>query len=142
MRKKCSRCREVKLAKFFNKKKRNKDGLSAYCKECNKQYHREHYQLNRDDYLTKSKTRRRELAEWLVDLKEGMACEKCEEDHPGCLDFHHRDPTKKDLDVSQMVHEGFSRESILKEIEKCHVWCSNCHRKHHYNEIKEFAPLD
>jgi hypothetical protein len=33
-----------------------------------------------------------------------------------------------------MASSGFSKNSVLKEIEKCKVLCENCHRTIHFNE--------
>jgi len=43
------------------------------------------------------------------------------------MDFDHV-RGEKVLSISAMVHKGFSWESILAEIAKCDVVCSNCHR--------------
>lgn len=36
--KKCTKCKEIKDASFFNRHRGRKDGLSDHCKECNKKY--------------------------------------------------------------------------------------------------------
>ena len=65
-----------------------------------------------------------------------MKCEICGEDHPACIDFHHKNPEEKLGDVSDMVGFAYSEDRILQEIAKCNVWCSNCHRKHHWSFFK------
>jgi hypothetical protein len=35
-----------------------------------------------------------------------------------------------------MIRSGFSRETIMREIAKCVVLCSNCHRIEHYDDQK------
>ena len=47
---------------------------------------------------------------------------------PICMDFDHRDPTKKEFNVSQMRKGCQSLKRIINEIEKCDVVCANCHR--------------
>ena len=61
-----------------------------------------------------------------------MKCVKCGENHPACLEFHHNDPNKKEYNVSKIVNSTYSIKTILKEIKKCTVLCSNCHRKEHF----------
>lgn len=47
------------------------------------------------------------------------------------LDFHHTEPSEKEikLDLTSMGH--FSQETLDKEIEKCQLLCANCHRETH-----------
>ena len=59
----------------------------------------------------------------------------CDESHPACLDFHHRDPREKVMILSKVTNQrGWSIERILAEIAKCEVICANCHRKEHWSE--------
>lgn len=73
------------------------------------------------------------LRVWLDDIKSKEGCQ-CGEKHPACLEFHHLDPSKKDDEISTMLKNGCSKESILTEIQKCLLMCSNCHKKLHYKE--------
>lgn len=61
--------------------------------------------------------------------KLGGCCKNCGETRFYVLDFHHADPNKKEFDWEN-IH--FKNEiEIYKEISKCSVLCSNCHRKIH-----------
>lgn len=67
-------------------------------------------------------------------LKANLKCVRCGENHPGCLDFHHRDPETKLFAISKGVgRANKSWESIQAEINKCDVLCANCHRKEHWS---------
>lgn len=79
-------------------------------------------------------SRRAELKIWYEDFKSSLSCEHCGENHPATLDFHHKDPKDKDLELAYVISYGWSKDRILSEVEKCAVLCSNCHRKLHYNE--------
>lgn len=59
-----------------------------------------------------------------------MKCSRCPENHPACLDFHHICGNKT-KNVAKMVTEKLSMKTIMQEIAKCIVLCSNCHRKEH-----------
>ena len=74
---------------------------------------------------------------WLLEIKKQRACERCGEDAPECLHFHHRDPETKDREVSAAIEQGWSKRRILAEIAKCDVLCANCHCKEHWHEHVE-----
>ncbi len=81
----------------------------------------------------KSKERREKMREWLLEKKKTLKCETCGMNHPACLQFHHIDPSKKDMEVTDAVERGFSIEKIEAEIAKCKVLCANCHFIFHWN---------
>lgn len=107
-------------------------------KEEQKEYQKQHYLSNTDSYKQSVKNNRRKTAEWFADFKKGLKCEVCGEDHPACLDFHHLDKKQKRQKVTDLAKRTYSVTTVLAEIEKCQVLCSNCHRKLHYNERNEF----
>ena len=63
--------------------------------------------------------------EKLVQYKGGKCCicgyDKC----MTSLHFHHRDPNEKDFGVTGKT---VSYERLMKEVDKCELVCSNCHR--------------
>lgn len=71
---------------------------------------------------------------WIIDQKKIIAnakdvgCKQCGEKTHICLDFHHRDPSKKLFAIGISVGT-ISTKRIVSEIAKCDVLCSNCHRK-------------
>lgn len=91
-----------------------------------------------------SATNSRTLAfkQQLVNIK-GNCCKKCGyQKNVSALEFHHIDKNEKDFDISK--YRGCKiNESILKELDKCVLLCSNCHRKEHQLDIVLFAnPTD
>ena len=127
--KQCISCNELKLLNefaFSKGKPREK------CKVCLKEYMNNHYASNKKTYLDNVKTRQKEIYNWFYDYKQTLKCEKCGENHPGCLDFHHLDPNNKDFNISD--GGKMSKKRILNEVNKCIVLCSNCHRKLHWGE--------
>lgn len=82
------------------------------------------------------------VKKWRKDTKERMilamgACcvicgySKCYE----ALEFHHIDPTKKDIKVSSFRANPVSWTNICNELQKCVLLCANCHREVHYNLV-------
>ena len=59
------------------------------------------------------------------------------------MEFDHRDPSTKEMSVSEMVRSKMGIERIKREIEKCDILCSNCHKRrtaiqqNWYNKIKK-----
>lgn len=102
--------------------------------EKQKGYKRAWYERNRQQHIDEVLERKREINVWLKEYKARLSCQNCGENHPACLDFHHRDPSTKDNTLAQAVARGWSKKRILDEIEKCDVLCSNCHRKLHWQE--------
>jgi hypothetical protein len=130
----CGKCKLEKDNSDFNK---NKDRLSSYCKKCVREASKKHYKSNKEDLLVKRKDYYVERRKWYEELKETLKCEKCGENHPATLDFHHIDSQIKDFGVAAGVTRlNLSKTKILEEISKCIVLCSNCHRKLHYDEQK------
>lgn len=62
----------------------------------------------------------------------GNVCAHCGiVDDPCVYDLHHVDPSKKEEGIGRMMDRKW--ETILPEIQKCIMLCSNCHRKVHFS---------
>jgi len=131
MKKICTKCKVEKNTTEFNKKNRNKDGLSSQCRECNKLNLKAHYNNNKKYYKERNINKRNELKEWFLEYKKTLKCSVCSESRYWVLDFHHRDPNKKEGAISYLLGR-YGKNKALKEIEKCDVVCANCHRDIHH----------
>jgi len=98
-------------------------------------YSRRHYEANTEEVKKRTSDKKKEERKKWDAFKRTLKCTKCGFSHPAALDFHHTDPTKKDGIVSKFNKNGQYKKA-MKEIEKCIVLCSNCHRVHHYEEKK------
>ena len=87
-----------------------------------------------DTYNLHVQAERRKKKEWLDAFK--VSCGRCPETHIACLEFHHRNPAKKDFLLSVGVAK-YSLKRLQAEVEKCEVICSNCHRKLHWEERQQ-----
>lgn len=68
------------------------------------------------------------LKTWMIRLK-SKPCQDCHQKFPTCcMDFDHRDGTKKKYNVGSMFAHHYSRPLIRAELKKCDLVCSNCHR--------------
>ena len=104
-------------------------------KDAKKQKEAQHqyYLDNKEKYAANVRRRKQEYREWFTELRESLSCTRCPEKHMAVLDFHHLDDNEKYDSVSVMVNDMVPKKKILKEIEKCIVLCSNCHRKLHWD---------
>jgi hypothetical protein len=78
--------------------------------------------------------RRQAIRKWLDEYKKALVCSRCGFDDYRALVFHHSGDSEKDFNVSDMLSAGLSKMTIVKEIEKCEVLCSNCHLIEHYKD--------
>ena len=102
-------------------------------KEQKRKYQRDYYSKHKEELAKKSKEHYLERSIWFKEIKSQLFCIKCGENHISCLEFHHRDPNEKEKAIC-IVAYYWSKKRVLDEIAKCDVLCSNCHRKHHYEE--------
>lgn len=64
----------------------------------------------------------------------GGYCKRCGyNSHPAALEFHHlRD---KDFTIADVANKSW--DLVKKELDKCELLCSNCHRIEHSNRTEE-----
>src|SRR5262245_49319603 len=129
------RCGECKPLDDFNKRESSKDGKQSYCRECNRKRSRRYYSDHHDHHIAVIRAyrqRRRLLWQgWINAIKAANGCALCRETDPVCLEFHHPDPTTKKFDVGACTRLCTRWGSVVEEIQKCVVLCSNCHKKVH-----------
>lgn len=66
----------------------------------------------------------------------GNKCEKCGENNPLVLAFHHVNPKQKSDDINSIVqsksHISSKWSELKKELQKCILLCHNCHVELHH----------
>lgn len=110
----CPRCKnDCPIENFYNR--RGKNNSSVYCKKCTSD---------------QSLERMRDLKTEMVNYK-GNCCSICGYNkYIGALEFHHLNPQEKDFAPSQLKSYKFD-DVVKKELDKCILVCSNCHREIH-----------
>lgn len=104
---------------------------SAWCRNCHRKYYRDRAQQE-PGYFGKYLRRRRDRQRaYFSGIKAQLGCAHCGEHDPVCLEFHHMDPRRKKLNISAQIAKGCAIEHVEREVKKCIVLCSNCHRKFH-----------
>jgi len=106
----CPRCKSTKpKSEFYTSTK-----CSSYCKKCIKESNKE---------------RQKNAKQMAVDYK-GGCCSNCGYNKSlSALDFHHLDSTIKDPDWNN--YKRVFSNKYAKELDKCILLCSNCHREIH-----------
>lgn len=136
----CTTCKTLKNVTEFNKKKSRKDGLQSACKDCSREKFKKYYYDNYDKHIEYvkqyKKEHREEFNEKIKVIKTKYGCALCDEIECCCLDFHHYNGAEKDFNISKVVSNGTCWDKIIKEVNKCVLLCSNCHRKVHYGLLE------
>ncbi len=126
MKYKCSICGNVRREHEFNWRNKVREIRFRYCRYCQREFSRQHYQANKYRYLERNKRRRLKHTE-LIRKAKSLPCADCKCEYPFyVMDFDHARGEKRQL-LAHMATLGLS--AILKEIDKCDVVCSNCHRE-------------
>lgn len=117
--KKCSLCRTMKpLDEFF---RREGGRPTSRCKKC----------------LSQSSTIRCQKGKFDLITRKGGQCIRCSyKKCQAALEFHHRDPSQKDIDPS-LLKDRRLNAYVLTELEKCDLLCAVCHREVHYEWVME-----
>lgn len=120
--KQCSTCKQEKDESLFNKKHGKPQGI---CKECHSVYRKKHYQENRQKYIDKARKNNEIYAEEFYKWLSNKSCMDCGNDDIRVLEFDHLE--NKEFNLSAKIG-GRKLESLMDEINKCDIVCSNCHK--------------
>ena len=127
----CSKCKiEMDITNFnFKKNRSGESKTQPYCKYCQTKYKSEYYQKNKQKLIGYANQRKNKFkSDFYTEILLKSKCETCGEQAPECLDFHHINPKNKKHSISKL-RAGGSMDLLKKEIKKCKILCSNCHRK-------------
>jgi hypothetical protein len=123
----------VKPLEQFHFRQKESGIRHSICGDCFSAYRREHYRLNRADYIRRNKrilhARGRKSARRLLEYLLAHPCVDCGEQDPVVLEFDHIDPDTKRQAVSFLARSGYPWSTVTAELEKCQVRCANCHRR-------------
>ena len=128
----CSKCKSEKLIECFSWKNKNEGKMHSQCKECQKGPKNDWYARNKESHKARTGKNRDEhklkVRSFVFNYLLENPCIDCGETNPHVLEFDHVRGIK-DKAVSVAIKNGWSMERVKKEIDKCDVRCSNCHKK-------------
>lgn len=114
----------------YEKLKKEAKKCICVCENCHRKIHSLEKTINKSDIHK----------QLFLSYKKTNCCEKCNyNDCIKSLDFHHME--NKDLELADLITKSSSKvielkEVIEKELDKCKVLCSNCHRDEHNDKEK------
>jgi len=112
----CNMCGESKSLESFPKNKSKKDGRGYECRDC---------------VAVARRNKRHEKRNYINSLK--TPCVICDEPDPIVLDWHHIDPSTKEMGLNQMDKP---LQTLVAETKKCVTLCANCHRRIHAGTVE------
>lgn len=122
--KKCNKHGDVN---HYKRKRYNRPSCEYKCNKCN----------------TEAVSKRRRLLKQIGITYLGGKCKDCNlvSEYQEVYDFHHLDPSNKDFNISSKGHT-ISEIRLKKELDKCVLLCSNCHRIRHALEYQAGTATD
>ena len=124
----CSKCKLSKEETEFSFVNKEKSIRNTQCSECRKTYFKNWRSNHLNRHIQMVKERRDENRKWIIAYKEANPCKDCGNSFPFyVMDFDHSPDQEKKFGIAQ-VGALKGRETLLAEIAKCDLVCSNCHR--------------
>ena len=131
----CTKCKRELPLDAFRWKQKSEGRRHSQCKECQRTAEKKYYQNNNDrkNSVLFTAKNQKEQNTMLVDEYKQKGCQKCGEKRIYVLDCHHLDASTKLGNINDMIKSS-GKEKLQKELNKCIVLCSNCHREFHFLE--------
>ena len=137
----CTKCFQEKSIEDFGWKSRLLNRRHAVCKPCTAKRSNNWYYQNKDAHIENVMLHKREsrvlARQYVWDYLLAHPCVECGESDPVVLEFDHI--RGKVADVSRLVANGATVQRIQKEIDRCQILCSNCHRRDYSPRLKAGA---
>ena len=122
-------------------KKRKEHGKGqGWCKDCRNSHRRSEYNDNEEhrkkeikESVIRQQERYQKNMKIVHEYKRRNPCVDCGCSDIRCLEFDHRDESKKSFTIGQVMQQK-KIKAIMREIYKCDVRCANCHRIRHHEK--------
>lgn len=99
-----------------------------------REYARKHYKENKQRYLDRNRINRKKLRRYVAKIKESSSCADCGNNYPHyVMDFDHL--SNKEGLIIEFIRRH-NKKALDREMAKCEVVCSNCHRIRSHNRLK------
>ena len=129
--KNCNHCGLYLPDEAFNWRNRLLGIRHVTCRNCQKEYQQKWYEGHKDTHLANVQSRkveaRQEARQFVLEYLYSHPCSKCGETDPIVLEFDHI--RGKEEEIARLITNGASIDRLEKEMRRCQVLCSNCHRR-------------
>ena len=133
----CSKCKEEVPQEQFSRDRSRATGYSSRCKPCQRVMSNKHYADNKEVYKQRNYYRKEYIKKYIKEIKKNSECCVCGIRDHRVLQFHHREQSDKEFNISEAAGKKMSLDRLNKEIEKCDMMCANDHSILHYNERED-----
>ena len=111
-------------------------------KEQKAAYQKAWYEKNKAKHIANVSARKKmvveKVREFVRELKESTPCADCHKNYPSyVMDFDHLGD--KEYPIANMIQQGYDIASVQREIDKCEIVCSNCHRIRTHARLTQLA---
>jgi hypothetical protein len=136
----CCKCKIEKSESEFCRNKSTADGLQKYCKGCKQTIARTWYMgsgrsLHLESVRKNNARYKKLMQDFVWNYLKQHPCQLCGETDPIVLEFDHLGDVKKENEISTLMCNSTNINVLKKEIQKCQVLCSYCHKR---KTAKEF----
>jgi hypothetical protein len=141
----CTKCGSDKEEAEFNWRSRPLNIRQRQCRTCTREMLHKHYERNKPYYKEKAHRQRTNPGKlrvkcFVYKYLLSHPCVDCGELDPVVLEFDHRDPSLKVVEISNMMRVRDELQ-VMTEIAKCDVRCANCHRRRTAKQNHWYANL-
>lgn len=139
----CGACKRMRPLSEFAFKNKATGRLQSRCKDCAREYAKQHYDANRQAYVEKAKANnsayRERNAALVAQLLEVEACTGC-----GTTDnlTYYTGGVEEGQPVHMAVHGGLSQETVLAAVARSVVVCRHCLGQHFGKSLEFWQKLN
>lgn len=140
----CTKCKRELSLENFRWKNKAEGKHHSQCKECQRTQEKIHYKESSQRQEAVKNTavfQKNRNTLYIAQIKENGYCAKCKDCRFYVLDFHHKNPEEKVNEISYLVRSA-GLETLKKEVDKCVLLCSNCHREFHHLEREQGITIE
>lgn len=133
----CTLCRIAKPITQFGMRSTARNIRHVRCLECGRATNKREYANKKAAHIRRANKGRRKKLDWMIKQK-SKPCMDCGIQYPHyVMDFDHREGVDKKFNLHGGRAIANSYPTLVAEMKKCDLVCSNCHRQRTYQRIMD-----